>query len=100
MPKDIPEFIEIDIENLHLGEALHLSDLKLPEGVELSVFMYIDESEYAEHDLGVVSVVKTRAEEEIVDEELEAAEGEGVEGEADGDGDSDSDAAEGDSSEE
>ena len=94
LPKDIPEYLEIDIENLHLGESLHLSDLKLPEGVELSAFMYIEESEYDDHNLGVVSVVKTRAEEEIVDEELEA--GEGVGGEADGD----SDAAEGDSSEE
>lgn len=36
LPKDLPEFIEVDLTNLGLGEALHLSDLQLPEGVELA----------------------------------------------------------------
>lgn len=34
LPKDIPEFLEIDITSLAIGETLHLSDLKLPKGVE------------------------------------------------------------------
>ena len=97
LPKDIPEYLEIDIENVHLGESLHLSDLKLPADVELSVFMYIEESEYEDHDLGVVSVVKTRAEEIIEDEAPEAPDGEVAEGE-EGEGDSDADAGEGESS--
>ena len=95
LPKNIPESLEIDIENLHLGETLHLSDLKTPQDVELSVFMYIEENEYDEYDLGVVSVVKTRAEEVIDDEAPEAPDAEAVEGE---EGDSDADAGEGDSS--
>ena len=36
LPQDLPEFIEVDLTNLGLGEALHLSDLQLPEGVELA----------------------------------------------------------------
>ena len=36
LPKDLPEFIEVDIIDLGMGEALHLSDLKLPDGVELA----------------------------------------------------------------
>ena len=36
LPKDLPEFIEVDIIDLGIGEALHLSDLKLPDGVELA----------------------------------------------------------------
>lgn len=36
LPKDLPEFIEIDLTDLALGEAFHLSDLKLPEGVDLA----------------------------------------------------------------
>jgi large subunit ribosomal protein L25 len=36
LPKDLPEFIEVDLTDLGLGGALHLSDLKLPEGVELA----------------------------------------------------------------
>ena len=36
LPKDLPEFIEVDLTNLGLGEALHLSGIPLPEGVELA----------------------------------------------------------------
>ncbi|HLA74863.1 MAG TPA: 50S ribosomal protein L25/general stress protein Ctc [Gammaproteobacteria bacterium] len=32
---DLPEYIEADLTNLKLGETIHLSDLKLPQGVEL-----------------------------------------------------------------
>ena len=35
LPKDLPEFIEIDLSNLEVGDVLHLSDLKLPKGVEI-----------------------------------------------------------------
>ena len=34
LPGDLPEFIELDLEDLKVGDALHLSDLKLPEGVK------------------------------------------------------------------
>ena len=33
LPKDLPEMLEIDAENLHLGETLHLTDIQMPEGV-------------------------------------------------------------------
>lgn len=36
LPKDLPETIGIDLTNLGLGEAIHLSGLQLPEGVELA----------------------------------------------------------------
>jgi large subunit ribosomal protein L25 len=32
LPKDLPEFIEVDIANLNVGDSLHLSDLQLPAG--------------------------------------------------------------------
>lgn len=35
LPKDLPEFIEIDLSNLNIGESVHLSELPLPEGVRL-----------------------------------------------------------------
>ena len=35
LPKDLPEFIEVDMAELEVGHAIHLSDLKLPAGVEL-----------------------------------------------------------------
>jgi large subunit ribosomal protein L25 len=33
-PDNIPESIEIDVTNLHIGDAVHVRDLKLPRGVE------------------------------------------------------------------
>jgi large subunit ribosomal protein L25 len=33
--KDLPEFIEVDLANVEVGQILHLSDLKLPKGVQL-----------------------------------------------------------------
>jgi large subunit ribosomal protein L25 len=34
LPKDLPEFIEVDLANLQAGHSLHLSALQLPPGVE------------------------------------------------------------------
>ncbi|HSX87137.1 MAG TPA: 50S ribosomal protein L25/general stress protein Ctc [Pseudomonas sp.] len=35
LPKDLPEFIEVDMAKVELGQIVHLADLKLPKGVEL-----------------------------------------------------------------
>ena len=32
---DIPHFIEVDLQNIHAGQSIHLSDLILPKGVSL-----------------------------------------------------------------
>ncbi len=52
LPKDLPEFIEVDVGELQLGQVIHLSDLKLPAGVELVATSGQD----AEHDVPIVSV--------------------------------------------
>ena len=36
LPKDLPEFIEIDLGKIEAGDTVHLSDVKLPKGVELT----------------------------------------------------------------
>jgi large subunit ribosomal protein L25 len=33
LPKDLPEFIEVDLANLDVGKSVHVSALKLPPGV-------------------------------------------------------------------
>jgi large subunit ribosomal protein L25 len=76
LPKDLPEYLEVDVAELHLGDILHLSEIKMPKGVEIVALTYGEE-----HDAGVISVVKTRAEEIIEDEAPEAPEMEGEEGE-------------------
>jgi large subunit ribosomal protein L25 len=37
LPKDLPEYIEVDLSELQAGHSLHLSALKLPAGVEAIV---------------------------------------------------------------
>jgi large subunit ribosomal protein L25 len=33
LPKNLPEFIEVDLANLQVGQSIHLADLKMPIGV-------------------------------------------------------------------
>lgn len=35
LPADLPEFVEIDLSEIEVGQSLHVNDLKLPKGVEL-----------------------------------------------------------------
>ncbi len=55
LPANLPEFIEVDIAALNVGESLHLSDLKLPAGVEIVELLH-----GAEHDNAVVTIHKPR----------------------------------------
>src|SRR3984885_2906563 len=55
LPKDLPEFIEVDLSGLSLNESIHLSQLKIPEGVQLM--------DLAKEDSAVVAIHSPRAEE-------------------------------------
>jgi len=68
LPKNIPEYLEIDVAALQLGESIHLSEIKMPKGVEIVALTH---DEDGDHDLGVVSVHKTRA--EVVSDEAPEA---------------------------
>jgi len=63
LPKDLPEYIEVDMAEVELGETVHLSDIKLPKGVESVALSHGDD-----HDLPVAAVNKPKAVEEISDE--------------------------------
>lgn len=43
LPGDLPEFIEVDLSELKIDEAIHLSQLKLPKGVELTALLHHDD---------------------------------------------------------
>ncbi len=73
-PKDLPEFFEVDIQNLGLNEMLHISDIKLPEGVEIPIL-----AQGPEQDRPIVSIQFIK--EVVIEEEVEEIEGELVEGE-------------------
>lgn len=68
LPKDLPEYIEVDMSALDVGDTVHLSDLKVPDGVTL---MELARGE--DHDLSVASIHAKRVETE--EEEGEVAEG-------------------------
>lgn len=55
-PVDLPEFIELDMSSLQLNQVLHVSDLVLPKGVEVTA--NLDDEE---QDLPVVSIQMARA---------------------------------------
>ena len=68
LPGDLPEFIVVDVGEMHTDDILHLSDLKLPKGVELAAFKQgVDH----EHDSAVVSIHARKA--EAADDAEEAA---------------------------
>lgn len=69
LPKDLPEFIEVDMAEVETGHTIHLSDLVLPAGVALAQ-AHIDDHE---HDSPVVSVT-TRRGGRVADDEPEAGE--------------------------
>lgn len=59
LPKDLPEAIEVDLGELAVGAVVHLSDLKLPAGVELPALKL-----GKEHDVAVVIAKHAKEEEE------------------------------------
>ena len=65
LPKDLPEFIEVDISRLHLGHSLHLTDVEVPAGVTILALTHGEEGDSA-----IVSVFRPR----VVEEEIPAEE--------------------------
>ncbi len=69
-PKDLPEFISVDVSTFAAGDNLHLSNLKLPKGVTLTAFTHGDDEAY---DAVVVStsIVGEKPDTEDSDKETE-----------------------------
>ncbi len=59
LPADLPEFIEVDLLNVHIGTTLHITDIKLPKGVEVPALALGHD-----HDQPIANVHKSRVEEE------------------------------------
>jgi large subunit ribosomal protein L25 len=53
LPKDLPEFIEVDLAALELGDSVHLSQITLPKGVEFVALAH-------GNDAAVAAIAKTR----------------------------------------
>ena len=57
LPGDLPEYIEVDMAQVEVGQVIHLSDVTLPEGV-VSVALGLGE----EHDLAIANISAPKAE--------------------------------------
>ena len=76
LPRDLPEFIEVDMASLDVGDSVHLSEIILPEGVHIMALAH-----NPDNDQPVVSVqhpqkleAEPEAEEDEFEEPTEAAE--------------------------
>ncbi len=69
LPKDLPEFIEVDLSALTLGDIIHISELSLPEGVSIPELKL-----GKEHDVAVVIARHARVEVEEEAPEADVAE--------------------------
>ena len=56
LPADLPEFIEVDVQNLGLGDSIHMNEIVLPKGVTIPELALGDD-----HNQVVVSVNASRA---------------------------------------
>jgi large subunit ribosomal protein L25 len=63
--EDLPEYIEVDVADVEVGQIVHLQDMKLPKGVELVALTH---GEVGEHEFPVVSV-QSRGSGEVEEEE-------------------------------
>ena len=74
LASNLPEFLEIDVQEMDIGDTVLLSGINLPEGVEIPVL-----AQGEDRDQAVVSV--TEAREIVIEEEVEEVALEGEEGE-------------------
>jgi large subunit ribosomal protein L25 len=59
LPHQLPEYLEVDMSNVHLNDSVHLSDLKLPEGVAITQLAHGGD------DLAVATITIVKEEEVI-----------------------------------
>lgn len=73
LPKDLPEYLEVDLAGVEIEGILHLTDIRLPAGVELVELLHGEG-----HDQAIAAIHKTRASKDMESAEGgEATEGEG-----------------------
>ena len=91
LPKDLPEYISVDVSQLGLNQSVHLSAIQFPEGVELTSAVSPTDEDIT---LANVAPPKVMEEEEEEAEDALAAEGEEDAGVGDGAPDASGDAQE------
>ena len=90
LPADLPEYIEVDVSKLRMGDSISLGDIQLPEGVESQILNADGDPDQAVVQVSAPIVeVEPEPEEEVLEgeegEEGDAEEGEGDDAAAEGD---------------
>lgn len=75
LPKNLPEYLEADVSALEKGQSLHLSDIKLPEGISLVELSHGDD-----HDQAIAIIQVPRGPKEEDTPAADAAKGDAAEG--------------------
>jgi len=78
LPKDLPEYLEVDISAVEMGTTLHLSDLAVPAGVTLVALTHGED-----HDNAILSITKAKVRGGDAEEGEEESGGEEAAGEGD-----------------
>jgi len=68
LPGNLPEYIEVDLTDLEMGDSLHLSDIKMPEGV-----VSTELAQGEDHDQAIVTIVAPKAAQDGDEESAEVA---------------------------
>ncbi|MCG8368983.1 MAG: 50S ribosomal protein L25/general stress protein Ctc [Proteobacteria bacterium] len=79
LPKDLPEYLDIDVSELELDEMLKLSDIELPDGVTIPALAQGEEADRPVVSIHVIKEVVIEEEEELEEGVEAAAEGEAPE---------------------
>jgi large subunit ribosomal protein L25 len=62
LPSNLPEYIEVDLKALDVGDTVHLTDIVMPAGVEI-----VSLTHGADHDLPVVSILASKVDKETAE---------------------------------
>ena len=68
LAKDLPEYLDVDVSGMDMGDSLHLSNINLPSGVEIPAL-----AQGPDHDLPVVGIHKPKTKLEDDDDAVKPA---------------------------
>ena len=84
LASNLPEYLEVDVENLDIGDSIFLSGLNLPEGVEIPALALGDDRDQVVVSVSEAKVLEIEPEIAEPEEGEEGEEGEGTAEDADG----------------
>ena len=83
LPADLPEFLPVDLSQMEAGDVILISDIKLPDGVEIPALAISEENDtpiantiHISEDQGTGAAAAAEAEALALEEEIEVVEGE------------------------